>query len=230
MAEPPASWSSQLLEGDYIAILTSSAAGPLVQAFVTSFLAPTGHTSTAFSPQTSENSAELQQNLAVSVAAFNAFLQTNVTGPVLEGRSQVEAVFQKAAKDSGIQSLAALRKACFRSLEVDGISPYPYIPSIELFCLARAILARFPSGARCLRLYTAEEGRTGGSVPLNVQWLTLRIHAWHQKLLSQPSLGPGSAFGSSSHWTDLPASRKSSRMSLPPPSAMCCKRAAARGH
>ncbi|KAK3937017.1 hypothetical protein QBC46DRAFT_393814 [Diplogelasinospora grovesii] len=37
-----------------------------------------------------------------------------------------------------------------------------------------------------------------------LQWLVLRCHVWHYKLLTQPSLGPGSIFTKSSQWSDVP--------------------------
>ncbi len=118
--------------------------------------------------------------------------------PPSRRKKEIEAVFGKAAEESKKLSLAAVRHACFRSLEVDGIAPYPYIPSIELFCLARWLLLGLPEGARASRLQASTFSEDVDPASSSPQWLILRIHVWHHKLLTQPSLGPGSSFSRSS--------------------------------
>ncbi|KAI0508874.1 hypothetical protein F5B22DRAFT_378862 [Xylaria bambusicola] len=149
--------------------------------------------------------------LKLAFASLAAFLQANVTGPVLTDAHSFEAVFLEhftASTNSEhstdgpkvVENTASpqttienLRFRCQRSLDTDGVSPYPHIPYIELFCLARFLLA------------------TGGvlpsahSIPLakHLAWSRLRVNLWHYKLLTQPSLGPGSLYTKSGRWTDV---------------------------
>ncbi|OTB03898.1 hypothetical protein M426DRAFT_73778 [Hypoxylon sp. CI-4A] len=145
---------------------------------------------------------------SVSLASLGAFLQANVTGPVLEGFDVVEATFLSAFQqvESGSESnstnasIASLRKLCIISLDVDGVSPYPYIPHIELFCLSRFI---FTSGI-LLPIELPEIWDSQQSLALHLSWTRLRIHLWHYKLIAQPSLGAGSLFTKAGRWTDVP--------------------------
>ena len=211
MAGTAVALSAAVLEGKYVDVLLSETTEGLIQEFVAELLrSDEDITRTAQSPNGQASGESLSDRFSVATAAFNAFLQVNVTGPVLEGTQRLEALFSKAAKESQ-RSLHELRQACLRSLEVDGISPYPFIPNIEIFCLARAILLGFPADALGYKLGsspTAAEGGQGETENYthpNIQWLLLRIHVWHHKLLTQPNLGPGSTFSRSSHWTDLPS-------------------------
>lgn len=181
----------QALSGEYEDVLTSVRAQGIISEFVASLQQATDGYGI-----TSENGPD-RSRLAVGLAAFNAFLQTNVTGPVLRDPARIDLLFQKAVRTSGKNSgsLASLRKACLSSLEVDGVSPYPYIPSIELFSLARYVFTGCPAKSAGIRF------------PLkgpSLRWHALRIHVWHYKLLSQPSLGPGSLFNKSHQWSDIP--------------------------
>ena len=203
--------SAAVLEGKYVDVLLSETTEGLIQEFVAELLrSDEDITHTAQPPNSQASGESLSDRLSVAIAAFNAFLQVNVTGPVLEGTHRLEALFSKAAKESK-KSLYELRQACFRSLEVDGISPYAFIPNIEVFCLARAILFGFAADARGYKLELSLPAAEGGQAEAepythpNIQWLLLRIHVWHHKLLTQPNLGPGSTFSRSSHWTDLPS-------------------------
>ncbi|KAH8886136.1 TPR repeat-containing protein [Thozetella sp. PMI_491] len=207
MAEPPSSASSQVLDGNFVDILTSRPAEELIQTFVSNLLGSNDDPVLNSAPLASRNAVPQHRALSISLAAFNAFLQANVTGPVLEGAHRVEVIFTKATKDSHGESLSAFRRACFRSLETDGLSPYSYIPHIELFTLARAIVTGLSPDARGSNPQRAGEGNLDGSEIPSVQWLLLRIHVWHYKLLSQSALGPGSTFSRSAHWTELPTLR-----------------------
>ncbi|KAI8299195.1 TPR repeat-containing protein, partial [Colletotrichum sp. SAR11_59] len=188
--QAPASLLSKVAEGAYVDVLTSPVAKDVIDRFASSLA------------QTSEQqpSASLSEDdIAVGLAALDAFLQSNVTGPVLENVERVEKLFVEAlaAADpsAGEDTLKVLRRKSFKELEVDGVSPYPYIPNIELFALARHIF----------NVSASEDVVTlSDATRLSVPWTRLRINVWHFKLLSQPSLGPGSNFAKASQWIDVP--------------------------
>ncbi|GKT50844.1 trafficking protein particle complex subunit 10 [Colletotrichum spaethianum] len=140
-----------------------------------------------------------EDEIAVGLAALNAFLQANVTGPVLEQVEKVETLFIEASTgqlSEAADNLKALRKRSFKALDVDGVSPYPYIPNIELFALARHIFTESSSASDAVIKLSSSR--------LSLPWTRLRINVWHFKLLNQPSLGPGSNFAKSSQWIDVP--------------------------
>ena len=141
--------------------------------------------------------------LQLGIAALDAFLQANVTGPVLPPDSVAAA--ERLITSAGI-SLGALRKACLKDLEVDGVSPYAYIPHLELFCLARHVIDTSLPGTNAsgdvveVPSVSSSEETTKHSI----SWTRLRVNAWHYKLLTQPTLGSGSNFTRSSQWSDVP--------------------------
>ncbi|KAI1643111.1 uncharacterized protein F4817DRAFT_350968 [Daldinia loculata] len=147
--------------------------------------------------------------IRLGLASLGAFLQTNVTGPVLQGFSPVEAIFVSAfeKEKSGTKSvdldlsITSFRRLCLNWLEVDGVSPYPYIPHIELFCLSRFI---FTTGLVLPTELPEVWSDSQNSISLHLSWTRLRIHLWHYKLITQPSLGSGSLFTKSGRWTDVP--------------------------
>ncbi|KAI2774492.1 hypothetical protein F4815DRAFT_487617 [Daldinia loculata] len=147
--------------------------------------------------------------IRLGLASLGAFLQANVTGPVLQGFSPVEAIFVSAfekeksgTKSVGLDlSITSLRRLCLSWLEVDGVSPYPYIPHIELFCLSRFI---FTTGLVLPTELPEVWSDSQNSISLHLSWTRLRIHLWHYKLITQPSLGSGSLFTKSGRWTDVP--------------------------
>ncbi|KAF4856783.1 TPR repeat-containing protein [Colletotrichum siamense] len=190
--QAPVSLLSKVAEGAYVDVLTSSAAKDVIARFASS-LAQT-------SEQQPPSGSLPEDEIAVGLAALNAFLQSNVTGPVLENVERVEKLFIEAlaAADTSAaeDTLKVLRRKSFKELEVDGVSPYPYIPSIELFALARHIFTASTSPEDVVTLSDATR--------LSVPWTRLRINVWHFKLLSQPSLGPGSNFAKASQWIDVP--------------------------
>ncbi|GJC78820.1 TPR repeat-containing protein [Colletotrichum liriopes] len=192
-----ASLLSKVMSGAYVDVLTSSVAKDLITKFASSLEAQAAEENG--NPTSTLQESLSEDEVAVGLAALNAFLQANVTGPVLEQVEKVEALFIEAstadiAKAADI--LKMLRKNSFKVLEVDGVSPYPYIPNIELFALARHIFTGFSSASDAvIRLSSSR---------LSLPWTRLRINVWHFKLLSQPSLGPGSNFAKSSQWIDVP--------------------------
>jgi tetratricopeptide (TPR) repeat protein len=127
--------------------------------------------------------------LILGLAAFDAFLQANVTGPPLNF-SPVKAL----VKD---QDTSAVRQRCLDSLAMDGISVYQYIPNVELFCLARTIFCDyFP---RTSGLKKAGSGYDIPAVPesfktsaaeiphgsqYDTKWMRIRVNAYHQRLLT----------------------------------------------
>lgn len=137
--------------------------------------------------------------LSVAIAALDAFLQANVTGPVLPEES-ARAVERQYATTWGEKrsggDIVTLRRACLKHLEVDGVSPYAHIPYLELFGLARYAVTQ--------TLRDAQDIVDVSSSKHSLAWTRMRINTWHYKLLTQPSLGHGSNFTKSSQWSDVP--------------------------
>ncbi|KAL3427282.1 TPR repeat-containing protein [Phlyctema vagabunda] len=99
--------------------------------------------------------------LLTGLAAFDAFLQANVTGPPLVLSNLIPSHIDASA----------LRQKCLQSLDVDGVSVYQYIPHVEVFCLARMIFTQyFP--------------RIIHGNFRDCKWMRIRINAYHQRLLS----------------------------------------------
>ena len=107
--------------------------------------------------------------LAIGNCVFNAFLQTNVTGPPLAW-SSASVVFPAKLFDDSENGLETLRKHLTGSLSVDGEAIYQLVPNIELFWLAKHIL-NSPSVS---------------SDPVAIL-ARLRVNFWHQRLLSDIS-------------------------------------------
>ncbi|PNY23506.1 Essential for maintenance of the cell wall protein 1 [Tolypocladium capitatum] len=159
--------------------------------------------------------ASAPEILAVGLAAFDAFLQANVTGPILPAHiiTSIENRFVKAwtalsrsADDNAsppLSSLQRLRRACLWHLDVDGVSPYAHIPYLELFSLARYVFTNALAGGS-ESVPEVQSPHSGRARKYSVAWMRLRVNIWHYKLLTQPSLGPGSNFTKSSQWSDVP--------------------------
>ncbi|PBP15664.1 TPR domain-containing protein [Diplocarpon rosae] len=106
--------------------------------------------------------------LITGLAALDAFLQANVTGPPLA----LGDVFLPAGGDGEV-----LREKCLRSLDVDGMSVYQHIPYVELLCLAKMIFTvYFPRRMR-------------GAAVRDSRWMRIRVNAYHQRLLAGVSGG-----------------------------------------
>lgn len=103
--------------------------------------------------------------LLTGLAAFDAFLQANVTGPPL---SAVSLLF---GQDFEPTEISLERKKYLLSLDVDGLSVYQHIPHVELFCLARAIFTEFFPHVANGQIYDSK-------------WMRIRVNAYHQRLLS----------------------------------------------
>ncbi|AEO67361.1 uncharacterized protein THITE_2116265, partial [Thermothielavioides terrestris NRRL 8126] len=164
---------------------------------------------------TSSSSSSSSDRVAVGLAALNAFLQANVTGPPLDGRAlralqQRFLTFSAAAAGPEPQPLTRveLGRACRRALEVDGVECYEHVPLVEVFCLARHLLLlplRKEEGAEAGAGGVGEAAGDGDRAARSAAWLALRVNVWHYKLLTQPSLGPGSVFNRSASWCDVPS-------------------------
>ncbi|KAL2173117.1 uncharacterized protein P884DRAFT_265472 [Thermothelomyces heterothallicus CBS 202.75] len=203
--------SDWLKAGRYLDVLLSEPADLVIAEFVRTLQTETpttrqdqsdGSTVEQKASEGATASVSARDRLAVALAALNAFLQGNVTGPVL-GEGKLERLLQRFCSASGSHVTAAgrtaVRKACLRSLDVDGVSVYEHVPMVEVFCLARHLL-------------TSEQGVVDGAdlgegAERSAKWLALRVHVWHYKLLTQPSLGPGSVFNKASQWCDVPSLR-----------------------
>ncbi|KAI1824051.1 hypothetical protein F4861DRAFT_279649 [Xylaria intraflava] len=156
---------------------------------------------------------EVKAAVSLGLAALAVFLQANVTGPALSDAQGVGAIFLEefsntsnpsestngtttadhAATTTKKPTIESFRLLCHRSLDTDGVSPYPHIPYIELFSLARFI---FITGNVLPSAQSNPAAR-------HLAWTRLRVLVWHYKLLTQPSLGPGSLYTKSGRWTDV---------------------------
>ncbi|KAI1463776.1 uncharacterized protein F4812DRAFT_230758 [Daldinia caldariorum] len=168
-----------------------------------------------FDAKTWLESHDAVETIRLGLASLDAFLQANVTGPVLQDFSQVEAIFISAFNKEKLtdaeSSVTSLRRLCLSWLDVDGVAPYPYIPHIELFCLSRFI---FTTGLVLPTELPEVWSDSQDSISLHLSWTRLRIHLWHYKLITQPSLGPGSLFTKSGRWTDVPTLQETIEKSL----------------
>lgn len=131
-------------------------------------------------------------SLQDGLAAFNAFLQANVTGPVLTSdQIDLTAPFLETPElDFSI-----------RSLDVDGVGVYPFIPHIDLFCLARHVIENEASEAE----WAAAQAQAGHQAGVSLAWMKLRLHVWHYKLFIHPSLSSGSAFTKNMAMSEVPS-------------------------
>lgn len=105
--------------------------------------------------------------ILLALAALQAFLQSNATGPPLPF-SSAKVLFPPTLSEDKA-SINSIKAELIRSLNVDGVAAYKLTPNIELFCLADTIL-------------------TSPAVKKNVKvadWVALRVQFVHQRLLSE---------------------------------------------
>ncbi|KAG4422017.1 hypothetical protein IFR04_004876 [Cadophora malorum] len=150
---------SQYLDGNYKAVLRHAASQTLYGKLVDTISLPRPEQDAALQKSGFDSETGAVQVLIAGLAAFNAFLQANVTGPPLDFGD----VFPAGGD--------AFKEQCLRSLDIDGVSVYQYIPYVELFCFARFI-------------FTTYFPRLVGGEYRDSKWMRLRINAYHQRLLS----------------------------------------------
>lgn len=197
--------------GQYAEAVVHEDARPLLQDFVESQLSSAGQCN----PPKNHNPDASSADFYVGAAALNAFLQANVTGPVLESAQKVEqtlSVLDNTTKSKSGETLPSLRRACLSSLDVDGISVYQYIQHVELFCLARWVFVTHMAGGSI----SSGPKRKVEADPAarSLEWMRLRVHTWHYKLLTEPNQGPGSVFNKMTQWSDLPSLQEQIRKCL----------------
>ncbi len=107
--------------------------------------------------------------IIIGLAALNAFLQSNVTGPPLPW-SVASLLFGPDVRDDP-EKLGKLRRNLLVSLTVDGEPVYALTPHVELFALAKRILN--------------QEKLVGNHGPY--LWERLRVNFWHQRMLNDIS-------------------------------------------
>ncbi|KAH7355095.1 hypothetical protein BKA65DRAFT_593162 [Rhexocercosporidium sp. MPI-PUGE-AT-0058] len=153
--------ATQYLDGNYKAVLRKATSQTLHSKLVETVSLPRTQQDAALQKAGFDSEGGAVQVLITGLAAFNAFLQANVTGPPLDFGD----VFPKTGEDD------AFKERCLRSLDIDGVSVYQHIPYVELFCLARFI-------------FTVYFPRIVGAEFSDSKWMRFRINAYHQRLLS----------------------------------------------
>lgn len=112
--------------------------------------------------------SSLRMNLFdIGVAAFNSFLQANVTGPPLSWAS-TDIILPHLLRDDRDQ-LNRLQRHLMLGLSMDGETVYQLTPRVELFCLAKCLL---------------NHQKLVGEDALYL-WGRLRVNVWHQRMLSE---------------------------------------------
>ena len=124
---------------------------------------------TFFVSQSITKSEKSEYILTIGNAAFDAFLQANVTGPPIQWDPAV-VVFPARNSNENSATLTELRKRLASNLTIDGEALYQHIPHIELFYLAKCILNR-PWKTDFVRAIL----------------LRLRVNFWHQRMLNDVS-------------------------------------------
>jgi tetratricopeptide (TPR) repeat protein len=154
------------LGGDYKGVLREATSQTLYEKLVETVSLPREQQDAAFQGGELTGDKSAVSVLITGLAAFNAFLQANVTGPPLE----LGNVFPK--KDDGV----TFREQCLKSLDVDGVSVYQHNPHVELFCVARLV-------------FTVYFPRIVEGNFRDCKWMRVRVNAYHQRLLSGLSGG-----------------------------------------
>lgn len=134
----------------------------------------------------------LMASIKVGIEAFDAFLQANVTGPVLndDQANLAQQYLEGANTEINLQ---------LSSLDVDGVSVYPFIPHIDLFCLAKRVIENATADEWAAdAVHASHHG-------ISLAWMRLRLHVWHYKLFIQPSLSSGSVFTKHVGMSEVPS-------------------------
>ncbi|KAJ4407114.1 hypothetical protein N0V82_009984, partial [Gnomoniopsis sp. IMI 355080] len=125
-------------------------------------------------------------SIEIGLEAFNAFLQANVTGPVLtEAQAKIA------------QPFADQIDLRLQTLDVDGVSVYPFIPHIDLFCLAKHVFQDIATPE------SWNDSSASKSTGISLPWMRLRLLVWHYKLFIQPSLS-SAAFTKHTGMSEVP--------------------------
>ncbi|PLB46092.1 tetratricopeptide repeat domain protein [Aspergillus steynii IBT 23096] len=119
--------------------------------------------------QATSQPQDRSQLLHIGVAALFSFLQSNVTGPPLEF-SPAEVILPLGLR-SDPTVLQNVRAHIIRELSVDGEAAYKLTPNVELFAVAKALLADSDV------LFT--------NPPLVARTARMRVNFLHQKMLSE---------------------------------------------
>jgi tetratricopeptide (TPR) repeat protein len=154
------------LAGDYRAILRSSTSQTLFEKLSHIVLHSREQQDAVLQKLSLDGDLDAVLVLITGLAAMNAFLQANVTGPPIAFGGTFP-----AEKDG-----ALFKSQCIQSLDVDGLSVYQLIPHVELFCMARMI-------------FTVYFPRIIDGKFRDCKWMRVRINAYHQRLLSGLSEG-----------------------------------------
>ncbi len=116
--------------------------------------------------ESEDSPATVHGLVSIGTAAFNAFLQANVTGPPLPWSSADLILPGEIFRDTSV-TRGKLQNRLIQDLSVDGEAVYKLLPCVELFSLAKCLLNQYgPPRER------------------------LRLNVWHQRLLNDlsPSL------------------------------------------
>ncbi|KAE8330117.1 hypothetical protein BDV39DRAFT_36470 [Aspergillus sergii] len=135
----------------------------------TTFLANKTKSISQTQPDGSTPEQRSSQLLHIGLAALFSFLQSNVTGPPLSF-SPAELIIPSILRTNPT-SLRAVRAHIIRDLSVDGEAAYRLTPNVELFAVAKAILADTD--------FLLMNG------PLVARTARMRVNFLHQKMLSE---------------------------------------------
>ncbi|KAI9715577.1 MAG: hypothetical protein M1812_005881 [Candelaria pacifica] len=166
----------RLQVGDFEAVLTAEFAESLLRSFSQG---PVNWSPEIRDPTWAISDDETEVSIAyhftiVGLALFNVFIQSNITGPPLPTSfSSAHLFFDNEDRATSLRC-ENLKKNCHSGLAVDGVSLYPLIANIELFCAAH----------RILNDQHVEE------LVKEVRWPRLQANFLHQRMLSEatPSL------------------------------------------
>ncbi|KAL8729047.1 MAG: hypothetical protein Q9181_005135 [Wetmoreana brouardii] len=105
----------------------------------------------------------------IGIAALDAFLQSNITGPPLNWNPADLLFPQEISIDPA--RLNNVRRKLMEDLSVDGEAVYQLMPNVELLGLAKCLFNHGP----LVRL----------DAPPHLRWAQVTVNFWHQKLLNE---------------------------------------------